>query len=558
MSSKALQNPKENSPSRGRRAAQADAAKKTNAPLAGILTLQHTVGNRATEALLRPNQEGDAAEQAAAEMAEKSNTGGPSSRPVTAGGQANTNAMPGSIFSASGEKLPGSVRSRFEEQFGNDLSQVRIQRGPQAVQAAEALQARAFTYGQEVAFNTGEYAPHTAAGNALLAHELAHTLGPQPQGVALRQPKNAAKSKAPAGGGKSASTLENIPAAARTNLRVITDPVAKDNIDIEDIFSTKGAATLIAVPDEAKVLYGPSVPKAVQTGLSSVAGILITHTKDLKLNSTLTIALNLSEYGDEYASFRFSFYATFVGKKQSTTILIEKMGKIGGNALPEDQAKAATQKMKNNKFSTRGSWTAAEKERLLAALAIAPDSLLASIPGITFIRQQGDNPQDPNEGGHYNDDSHTITLYDRAFTVSLTRYGKPGSQANDEGMRAILHEIGHALDYKLLRQAWGKYGQSKTKKEIAAGEAGLKSVISPSGQVYQKKEKWEVTEGGKDTAFRTAAKKDSKIPITKYAEKAWEENYAEAFSLYQVAPETLKALRPNVYIYFEQNYPKGK
>src|SRR5436305_946644 len=39
-----------------------------------------------------------------------------------------------------------------------------------------ALGARAFTIGHDIAFGTGEYRPGTAAGDVLIAHELAHTI----------------------------------------------------------------------------------------------------------------------------------------------------------------------------------------------------------------------------------------------------------------------------------------------------------------------------------------------------------------------------------------------
>jgi hypothetical protein len=39
-----------------------------------------------------------------------------------------------------------------------------------------ALEARAFTTGQDIFFRSGEYDPGSAAGQALLAHELAHVV----------------------------------------------------------------------------------------------------------------------------------------------------------------------------------------------------------------------------------------------------------------------------------------------------------------------------------------------------------------------------------------------
>lgn len=166
---------------------------KVNASQMGLLDLQHSAGNRATAALLRPSQEHEPLEQDAKRMAEQASFGQPISTPATLP----TSGQP-SLFSQPGEPLPGALLQHFEQRFGHDLSQVRLHRSAQAAQAAEALSARAFTHGQEIAFGLGEYAPHTAAGEQLLAHEVAHTLQPQPAGMALRQPKLQAKPKAAA------------------------------------------------------------------------------------------------------------------------------------------------------------------------------------------------------------------------------------------------------------------------------------------------------------------------------------------------------------------------
>jgi hypothetical protein len=62
----------------------------------------------------------------------------------------------------------------MEERMGDNLGDVRIHTGPTAAQACEDINARAFTVGNHVAFNTGEYDPSSAEGQHVLAHELAH------------------------------------------------------------------------------------------------------------------------------------------------------------------------------------------------------------------------------------------------------------------------------------------------------------------------------------------------------------------------------------------------
>jgi hypothetical protein len=68
------------------------------------------------------------------------------------------------------------VRDFFEPRFRQDFSQVRVHADSQAEDAARAVQARAYTLGSHIVFGSGQYAPFTAAGKRLLAHELTHVL----------------------------------------------------------------------------------------------------------------------------------------------------------------------------------------------------------------------------------------------------------------------------------------------------------------------------------------------------------------------------------------------
>jgi hypothetical protein len=64
----------------------------------------------------------------------------------------------------------------MEPRFGRDFSGVRVHNGPAAAQSARAVNARAWTVGDHIAFAPGEYRPDTSEGRGLLAHELAHTV----------------------------------------------------------------------------------------------------------------------------------------------------------------------------------------------------------------------------------------------------------------------------------------------------------------------------------------------------------------------------------------------
>ena len=62
----------------------------------------------------------------------------------------------------------------MESRFGHDFARVRVHTDARAAESALAVSANAYTVGQHVAFAAGRYAPGTADGKRLLAHELAH------------------------------------------------------------------------------------------------------------------------------------------------------------------------------------------------------------------------------------------------------------------------------------------------------------------------------------------------------------------------------------------------
>ena len=73
-----------------------------------------------------------------------------------------------------GEALPAPVQAHFGAAYGADLSSVRVHTDSAASQAVDASGARAFTYGQDVFFGSGQYDPTSGGGQFLIGHELAH------------------------------------------------------------------------------------------------------------------------------------------------------------------------------------------------------------------------------------------------------------------------------------------------------------------------------------------------------------------------------------------------
>ena len=89
-------------------------------------------------------------------------------------GASGTSALSG--INGAGRPLSPASRAYFEPRFGVDLSRVRIHTGTQAHAANRALNAKAFTLGNDIVFSEGQYQPESSAGRHLLAHELTHTI----------------------------------------------------------------------------------------------------------------------------------------------------------------------------------------------------------------------------------------------------------------------------------------------------------------------------------------------------------------------------------------------
>ena len=83
-------------------------------------------------------------------------------------------AAPDPALAGTGAPLAPGVRADMERRLGFDFSAVRIHSGAAAAQSARALSAQAYTFGPNIVFGAGQFAPHTAQGRHLLAHELVH------------------------------------------------------------------------------------------------------------------------------------------------------------------------------------------------------------------------------------------------------------------------------------------------------------------------------------------------------------------------------------------------
>lgn len=80
------------------------------------------------------------------------------------------------VLNTPGQPLDTGTRTLMEPRLGRDFSHVRIHTDAHAAQSAQAVNAQAYTVGQDLVFGPGQYAPETQEGTKLLAHELTHVV----------------------------------------------------------------------------------------------------------------------------------------------------------------------------------------------------------------------------------------------------------------------------------------------------------------------------------------------------------------------------------------------
>lgn len=107
--------------------------------------------------------------------------GGTAQREAAAGAEGGTasasaDAAIQAMRSGPASRLDPSTQGFMESRFGRDFSGVRVHHGAKAAEAADSIGARAFTTGNDIFFNAGQYQPNSSGGRQLIAHELTHTV----------------------------------------------------------------------------------------------------------------------------------------------------------------------------------------------------------------------------------------------------------------------------------------------------------------------------------------------------------------------------------------------
>jgi hypothetical protein len=80
------------------------------------------------------------------------------------------------VLNSPGQPLDSGTRAFMEPRFGHDFSKVRVHTDARASDSAKAVNALAYTVGNNMVFGSGQYAPGATEGQKLIVHELTHVM----------------------------------------------------------------------------------------------------------------------------------------------------------------------------------------------------------------------------------------------------------------------------------------------------------------------------------------------------------------------------------------------
>ncbi len=441
-----------------------------------------------------------------------------------------------------GSGLPADANQFMSSAFQTDFSGIRIHTDTNAGRLNRDLGARAFTYRDNIYFGKGEFNPSTSGGKRLLAHELTHVL--QQTGRTIRRAAMPAEADI--------TNMEDYGESTRQHIRYDTgyefQPVVSQYFQEGIVMDVREGYNVTYVvrgfsPGEqwvANAIQGLALYSFnLNDGASDSATVNITTVQHLDLSSE-------TNPGDEtvhgpnanirFTTTRFDPTGSGDSRIENVQLLIEKLSDFSATATTET-AEERRQRFESTYQITNAvpvrndplgdpleAMSDSQFDIVLAALDHVPGNLLSRVAGIPIHRSLDARGADGEVAEYSQNRQAGSTSWERRITV----FGEFFRMNTEQQAFTMIHEIGHALDYRPNEDP---------------GDTGGPSLSAATGR----------------GSFRRAVRDDGGLArgVSTYGATAsdYDEYYAEAFAMFRTQPDTLRALRPHVYEYFNTQYP---
>lgn len=345
-----------------------------------------------------------------------------------------------------------------------DFSRIRIHADGRAAEAAQSLGAAAFTAGRDIVFGRGRYAPETAEGRRLLAHELTHSVQQQTASGATPAIQRQALSY-----DKTAISIPPLPRG----------------------FTLIDSQNLV---DKAKKATPPKLTSA------SVKGVTAASDVEIYLHYIIAQVAEADNWGTEHdliAPIGWPAKAGGTGPVGKVTVTITSAGAATAELLSAgDVSTPTTHKSAASAITAlkttygiskvtddTAKWTTEHLNKVVAAFAFVPAGDRAALKGVELIRVDslgGDTAGEFDYKQSVADttvvNTATLTLADKAFEGDPVSFVGDASKASPASYETIVHEVAHAVEKKAMldashaqHQAMAKYNETIDKQTKAEG-----------------------------------------------------------------------------------------